>query len=208
MIVRLGADDVRKWARGEIQTWHKSTSHEKDEVIKFLNAIEPYLDKDIQVRAEGAHFNFFCKDRALNDAIIRDVDDWLKAAYGPETDEELTFMLSSGRKKLVCSNFPYDKYRYKINFKTNMSIDSRTSFLEWAKKYNSKISIADSTSRWLAGITAYVQAPFMYVEDDKTLAMFGLFLGNNIRVVEEFILRSSINTSLDQEITCQHLVKV
>jgi hypothetical protein len=89
-----------------------------------------------------------------------------------------------------------------------MPINVRPKFLEWANKYNSKTAIADSTQKWLEGRTSYVQSPFMYVEDDKTLAMFGLFLGNHVRIVEEFILRSSINTSLDQEIPCQHLVKV
>jgi hypothetical protein len=208
MIVRLGAEDTRRWARGEIKDWHRATILEKLEVVKFLDVIEPYLNKDLQVRAEGSHFNFFCKDRALKDAIVKDTSAWLRSVNGPETDEELTFMVSSGKKKVVCSSFPYDKFRYKINFKTNMPFDTRPTFLEWAKKYGNKISIADSTNRWLAGRTAYVQAPFMYVEDDKTLAMFGLFLGNNVRIVEEFILRSSININLDQEITCQHLAKV
>jgi hypothetical protein len=208
MIVRLGANDVRLWAKGEIHNYYKANSHEKGEVIKFLNAIESHLDKEIQIRAEGGHFNFFCRDRALKDAIVKDVKDWLRNVYGPDTDEELEFMLSSGRKKLVCSKLPYDKYRYKLNFKTNMPVDVRPKFLEWANKYNSKTAIADSTQRWLEGRTSYVQAPFMYVEDDKTLAMFGLFLGNHVRIVEEFILRSSINTSLDQEIPCQHSVKV
>jgi hypothetical protein len=208
MIVRLGASDTRLWAKGKVQTWQKATTYEKDEVIKFLNAIECYLDKEVQIRAEGGHFNFFCKDRALKNAIIKDTKQWLRTVHGPDTDEELEFMLSSGRKKLVCSNLPYDKYRYKLNFKTNMPINVRPKFLEWANKYNSKTAIADSTQRWLEGRTSYVQAPFMYVEDDKTLAMFGLFLGNHVRIVEEFILRSSINTSLDQEIPCQHLVKV
>jgi hypothetical protein len=208
MIVRLGANDVRLWAKGEIHNYYKANSHEKGEVIKFLNAIESHLDKEIQIRAEGGHFNFFCRDRALKDAIVKDVKDWLRNVYGPDTDEELEFMLSSGRKKLVCSKLPYDKYRYKLNFKTNMPVNVRPKFLEWANKYNSKTAIADSTQRWLEGRTSYVQAPFMYVEDDKTLAMFGLFLGNHVRIVEEFILRSSINTSLDQEIPCQHSVKV
>jgi hypothetical protein len=192
MIVRLGVEDARLWAKGEIKDWNRATISEKLEVIKFLDVIEPYLDKEVQIRAEGSHFNFFCKDRALKDAILKDVDKWVRNVHGPETDEELDFMLSSGKKKVVCSNFPYDKFRYKINFKTNMPFDARPTFLAWANKYGNKISIADSTNRWLAGKTAYIQAPFMYVEDDKTLAMFGLFLGNNVRIVEEFVLRENL----------------
>lgn len=192
MIIRLGAEGTRHWAAQKTNTWVKSSDQEKACVIEFLNVVEPYLDKDLQIRAEGNHFNFFCKDRELKDAIIKDMGKWLKAVTGPDSDEELEFMLSSGKKKVICSNFPYDKYRYKINFRPNMPVDSRPKFLEWAKKYGSSISIADSTSRWLSGRNAYVQAPFMYVEDDKTLAMFGLFLGNNVRVVEEYVLRENL----------------
>jgi hypothetical protein len=199
MIVRLGVEDTRKWAGGADYGWITASYEERKGVLEFLNAIEAYLSKDIQIRTEGSHFNIFCKDRSLNNAIIKAVDKWIKATHGPDSDKELEFMLASGQKKVVCNKFPHDKFRYKINFKTNMNIDARPKFLEWAEKYTEKIYIADSTKRWLKGKTSYVQAPFMYVEDDKTLAMFGLFLGNNVRIVEEFILRSSINTSLDQE---------
>jgi hypothetical protein len=208
LIIRLGPEGTRHWATHDTNTWFKSSKHEKDCVLEFLDVVEPYLDKELQIRTEGSHFNFFCKDRDLKDAIVKDVGKWLKAVDGPESDEELEFMLASGRKKVICSNLPYGKYRYKINLRPNMLIDARPKFLEWAKKYGDSVSIADSTNRWLAGKHSYVQAPFIYIEDEKTLAMFGLFLGNNIRIVEEFILRSSINISLDQETPCQHLVKV
>lgn len=199
MIVRLGVEDTRKWANNNSYSWINSSPEERKGVLEFLNVIEPYLSKDIQVRTEGSHFNIFCKDRSLNADIITDVKKWLKATHGPDSDEELEFMLASGQKKVVCNKFPHDKFRYKINLKTTMPVSARATFLSWAEKYDGKISIADSTNRWLKGKTHYVQAPFMYVEDDKTLAMFGLFLGNNVRIVEEFILRSSININLNQE---------
>jgi len=192
MIARLGAEGARQWATTDMHTFIKSSKYEKECVLEFLNAVEPYLDKEIQVRAEGSHFNIFCKDRKLKNHIVKDVKKWLRAVEGPDSDEELEFMLSSGRKKIVCSNLPYNKYRYKINFRTNMPIDTRPKFLEWAEKYGDSISIADSTNRWLSGKTSYSPAPFMYVEDDKTLAMFGLFLGNNVRIVEEFVLRENL----------------
>lgn len=192
IIVRLGVAGTRHWAVNDTDTWLKSSKYEKECILEFLDVIEPYLDNDLQIRAEGNHFNFFCKDRELKDAIVKDVGKWLRAVEGPDSNEELEFMLASGKKKVICSNLPYGKYRYKINFRPNMPVDSRPKFLEWAKKYGGSISIADSTSRWLAGTNDYVQAPFMYIEDDKTLAMFGLFLGNNVRVVEEFVLRENL----------------
>ena len=192
LIIRLGPEGTRHWATHDTNTWLKSSKHEKDCVLEFLDVVEPYLDKDLQIRTEGSHFNFFCRDRKLKDDIVKDVGKWLKAVAGPESDEELEFMLASGRKKVICNILPYGKYRYKINFRTNMPVDARPKFLEWAKKYGDSVAIADSTNRWLSGRNPYVQAPFMYVHDEKTLAMFGLFLGNNVRIVEEFILRENL----------------
>ena len=209
MIVRLGIEGAREWAEDKsLYKWTTSTPQERKGVLKFLDAVSPYLTKDVQVRAEWAHFNIFCKDIELRDEMLDVLSEWVISHTGPSTTEELEFMLAGGRRKILCNNLPYNTYRYKINFRTNMSVDARFTFLEWAKKYGDKVAIADSTHRWLSGRSNFIQAPFMYVEDDKTLAMFGLFLGNNVRIVEEYILRSSINTSLDQEIPCQHLVKV
>ena len=204
MIIRLGLEGAREWAHGSNPNkWFTALPEERKGVLKFLEVVAPYLSKDIQVRTERSHFNIFCKDIELKDEMLDALSEWIVAYHGPDTVEELEFMLASGRKKIVCNKFPYDKFRYKVNLKTNMSIDTRVTFLQWAKKYGDKVSIADSTERWLSGRAHYIQAPFMYVEDDKNLAMIAMFLGDNIRVVEEFILRSSINISLDQEETCQ-----
>jgi hypothetical protein len=192
LIIRLGPKGTRHWATHDTNTWVKSSKDEKECVLEFLDVVEPYLDKEIQVRTEGNHFNIFCKDRELKDAIVKDVKKWLRAVEGPDSDEELEFMLASGRKKVVCSNLPYGKYRYKINFRTNMPIDARPKFLEWIKKYGDSVSVAEATTRWLSGRNPYIQAPFMYVHDEKTLAMCGLFLGDNVRIVEEFILRENL----------------
>ena len=200
MIIRLGIEGAREWALGSNPNkWFTALPEERHGVLKFLEAVAPYLSKDIQVRTERSHFNIFCKDIELKDEMLTTLSEWIVAYHGPDTVEELEFMLASGRKKIVCNKFPHDKFRYKINLRPNMSIDLRRPFLEWADKYGDSVSIADSTQRCLKGKTHYVQAPFMYVHDEKTLAMFGLFLGDNVRIVEEFILRSSINTSLDQE---------
>lgn len=164
----------------------------KENLVRFLDHVEPFLDKDLQVRAEGAHFNIFCRDVLLRDRIVKALNEWITDVYGPETDEELAFIMSNSNKKVVCNNLPYEQYRYKVYIKTSMPAVSRGQFLSWIKKYPDTTHISDSSQYWLNNQKYWMQSPFMYVEDDKTLAMIGLFLGHNVKKVEEFILRSSI----------------
>jgi hypothetical protein len=203
MIIRLGPVGFRLWVEGQ-NMWSPGISNKltpvmKERLIRFADSVEPFLDKDLQIRAESAHFNLFCRDTALRDNIVLALNDWVTDVYGPESDEELAFMMSSSNKKIVCNNLPYDQYRYRVNFKVDMSVDTKSKFLSWVVKYPDTAKISITSMKWLAGERTYAQSPFMYVEDEKTLAMVGLFLGNNIRKVEDFVLRSSIYSCIEQE---------
>jgi hypothetical protein len=202
MIVRLGPEKARLWATNhpEYAGWWNVPQSQKFQVLEFLNKVEPFLNEELQIRTEGGHFNIFCKHAVLRDHILQELEPWIIEVWGPDNDEELAYMLANGSKKIVCNKYPHDLYRYKIHFKTNMPIDARAKFLNWTKNYLSSISISDATHQWLAGKHQWAQMPFMYVKDEKTLSMFSLFLGNNLRIIEEYVLRSSINSSLDQEI--------
>jgi len=74
-----------------------------------------------------------------------------------------------------------------------MKIEHRANFREWAKRVDS-ISYSGKTTRWLSGINTYYPEPFIYIKDGPTLSIALLILGNECRKVEEYILRSSINT--------------
>lgn len=202
LIVRLGPEKARLWATDhpDYRGWWNVSRPQKQEVLEFLDKVEPFLKEELQIRTEGAHFNIFCKHIVLRDRIIQELEPWVRGVHGPNSNEELEYMLANGSKKVVCNKLPHEMYRYKIHFKTNMPVDTRAKFLKWSSNYLSQISISDATHQWLAGTHQWAQMPFMYVEDGKTLAMFSLFLGDNLRIIEEYVLRSSINTSLDQEI--------
>lgn len=204
MIIRIGPAKFRIWIENvdNYRYWgtnQKVTTETKKNLIRFLNLVEPFLDGDLQVRAEGNHFNIFCRDIILRDRIIKALNEWITDVYGPETDEELAYIMSSSNKKVVCNNLPYEQYRYRVYINTSMPIDSRSQFLSWVKKYTETTCVSDTSQRWLNNKINWMQAPFMYVEDDQTLTMIGLYLGHNIKKVEEFVLRSSINTCIKQE---------
>lgn len=171
------------------------TDEEKEEISNFYSKVKSlFASEDCKIRVEGVHFNIFLKDKALLDKLSVELDPWIRSIHGPSTKEELDFIVSNGYKKRVCTAYPKEKYQYRIYIRERMKIDLRESFYTWTQKYGDKIDMPLTTQRWLSGERAWAQNPYIYVEDGPILTMISLFLGDNIRIIEEFILRSSINT--------------
>ncbi len=171
---------------------HESRNLDKEVYLEFANLVEPYISNpNVKVRVEGSHFNLFCTDKSILEAIDKDLNKWISKISGPTTDEELEFLLSNGHKKILRDVLPKEKYKYRIYFKSKFPADKRASFMTWADKYGSKLEISDSSRHWLLGNRQYVQDPFMYIEDDKMLSMAGMYLSGYVKKVEEFILREN-----------------
>lgn len=176
----------------------------KQKCQKFDNAVKPYLkNKNLRIRVEGKHFNIFCADISLLKDLDRDLSQWIAKISGPTTQEEYDFLMSNGNKKVLCDQFPHNKFKYKLIFNTDFPIDNRKSFYDWLKNYKDKINMANSCESWLSNKKRYVyHNPYMYVEDAKTTSMITLYAGNNIKSIVEYVERdcsSSINITL-----CQH----
>lgn len=172
--------------------------HEKADLLKFVNAIEPFLKltDQLQTRAESGTYNIFCKDLVLLETIHDALQPWIRQVVGPTTDEELDFMLDNGHKKILRDVLPHSEYQYKIYFKYPWHEDERRAFFEWTKLYPNNIIVTDSSRRWLEE-NRWAYNPFMYVKDPKTMTMVGLNISGHVRRVEEFVLRNGINTCLD-----------
>jgi len=195
LISALGEQRVRAWANRNGAPCY-GTIPEKQQVIKFLDLLLPFLSKDIKLRGEGDRLNIFCMDATMKDTISAALVPYVYRTHGPRTQEELNFFLDNNRKTSLCNYLPHKKYQYKVYFKNSISIDLRKKFLVWVtSNHSNRTLISKSSIKWLNGNQS-VQAPFMYVEDNKTLTMIGLFLGGNIKI-EEFTLISSINTNQD-----------
>ena len=196
----LGADSVRLFCSGQpsdaMPHWMRKSrlsKEDKEKLLQFTDNVEPFLTmKDqVQIRAEGRHFNLFCKDPVLLETIHKALAPWVIDIYGPTTKEELDFMLDNGHKKILRDVLPKDGYRYKVYFKDLWPPNSRKEFGIWAEKFPDKISITDGSRRWVRGDN-WTYNPFMYVKDDKTLSMVGLMISGHVRKVEEFILRENL----------------
>lgn len=187
---------ITHWVNGGYNRYGQRgmSSENQTRLIEFNKKVTPFYKKDIQIRVEGSHFNIFCKDKDLLNQITKDLDPWITAIHGPASDEELEFLMSNGHKKRVCNQYPKEKYHYRIYLRENTPATFREKFYSWFQKYDGKIAAPPSTCKWLNGEKMWIQAPYIYVEDSSILSMVTLFLGNHIKIIEEFILRSSINT--------------
>lgn len=195
----LGA--LKAWCRGEPDAksyyfGYGDKNINKVELLTFIDAVEPFLKReDTQIRAEGTHFNIFCKDIALLENIDNNLQKWIRRILGPTSADEFNFMIDNGHKVRLCDALPKGKYRYKLFFKTKFPEDKRSAFASWASKYQDKLEINGVSERWLQGIISWTQNPFMYIEDEKTLSMVGMFLSGYVQKVENFIPRNTISTA-------------
>jgi len=207
MIKRVGIPETIDYCTGNSKGVRFNSNIDKVKLLKFISAIDPFLDKEIQVRVEGGIFSIYCKDVALFDKMSTELSTWINMIYTPATPAEEDYMINATNKRVMCNDLPFNKYKYKVYIKQNMPLSMRSSFNVWSKHYIDKIKPTSSAKNWFNGVNSY-NPLVIYVLDQPTLSMVGLFLGSNLSKVEEFIPRSSINSITDQEKTCQHLVKV
>lgn len=165
------------------------------QLIRFTNAVEPFLSKEIQIRSEGGLFNIYCKDQDLYNNMVLQLDEFITEIHEPNNVNEFDYMTNNSSKKILCNQFPYKKYQYRIWIKSSFDQDLRLKFNEWMSNYGDRMLSSKATNAWFGGGGKYwVAQPNIYVKDSATLSMAGLFLGNNVQKVEEYVLRSSINT--------------
>ena len=193
-----GVEDVIDWCMGVPGIgkglWWEDKSIDKSELLQFATAVQPYLDKEIQIRVEGAHFNIFCKDQDLLDNITHSLAAWVTAVYEPSNDDAYNYLLDNPGNKVLCEQYPWDGFQYKIILREKMPEDAKMNFLNWIQRYPGKIRIAGSSLNWIINNKRWMQDPFIYVKDQGTLTMTLLFLGNYCKKTHQYILKSSINT--------------
>lgn len=203
MIKRQGALRTMEFClSNNVNNWW-SKEVDKRNLGAFLEQVGPFLNRtDLQIRTERSSFNIFCSDPNLFKQLCNAVGYWTVEIHEPASEQEREFMVDNNAKKVLCKELPHGLYSYKVYLKTSIPVSIRESFLKWHNNYEGKILIPKQVSKWLNSKGAWTSSPYIYVANSSTLSMVGLFLGNGVLRVEEFIPRSSINTSIDQEQPC------
>lgn len=206
MIKRRGISETRDFCASNdtVGYGYRRETVDKPRLLNFLNNVESYLDQeDVQVRSEHSTFNIYCKDTDLYNSILGKMSGYVSTVFEPSTAQELEYMIQNSHKKVLCNHLPYEKFKYRLYFRPDCDSNVKRSFSSWVTNYTDKVKITNNTFKWFS--SGWRQGPYIYVMDQATLSMMGLFLGNNVQKVEEFIPRSSINIILDQDNVCQHL---
>ena len=63
--------------------------------------------------------------------------------------------------------------------------------MDWLKNYKDTIKPSKGTIKWMQEDRSWLQDPFVYVDNPKQLTMVGMFLGNNLKKVQEFVLQDA-----------------
>lgn len=208
MIKRLGVPETIKQC---LSTKHNLVQiHKVDptRLLSFLNDVEVFLDKDISIRCEGSIFSIYCKDEALFNQMCNKLSTWITEVHVPANDAEQAFMIENEHKKVLCNHLPFETYHYRVHVKSTIAANVRENFYKWMQNYDGKIQAPKRVADWLSCKKQWVVNPSIYVKDAPTLSMIGLFFGDRVSRVEEFVPRSLINMTKDQEQTCHHLAKV
>ncbi len=175
----------------------------KDRLRDFLNDVEQFLDrKDLHIRTEGQRFNIFCSDINLFNSICKQLSHWITSIHQPANEIERQCLEDSKIDTVLCNKLPYDTYKYRVFLRTNIPLNIKLSFAKWCQNYYPKMLVSPTVEKWLYGTVSYTTGPYIYVDAASNLSMVGLFLGQGVLRVEEFIPRSSININTDQEQPC------
>lgn len=166
----------------------------KSLLLNYVNLIEPYINRDIKIRAEYDTVNIYIKDRVLYQDMQNHLISFIVDVTEPDNADELKTLLDSN-KLVICDRYPHNGYQYKLYFKHNMPINVRTTLYNWVKKYqNKQIYINKGTENYLIqGKNAWGEH-YLYLKDKKMITLVLMAAQGYIRKTEEFVLRSSINT--------------
>lgn len=160
-------------------------------------------DDTIRYRIESNSVNFFTADKEVYDSLLNDLSKYVVSVTEPESKDELD-VLNTKNKIVLCDYYPHDIYKYKVTFKANTDQLKKT-LLNWHKTYpETTIKFSKKTIENLSSDRSYYwQYSFLYVKDEKFLSMLYLLGNGYIKRVEEYVIRSSINTvsqdSIDAE---------
>lgn len=194
-IKRWGVEDTLEFCDDPVSTrgyyYQRSTVVNKQDLKKYVLAISPFLDKEVQLRAESSVLSFFLSDKKLYEDLVKAVYPWIKSITEPVSEEEAKALLEGKTSQVFCEALPHEKFQYKIYLRYQMPVHNRRNFLDWISNYGDAVRPSKSTLKWLSSDTSYMQDPFIHVTDKNQLLLTKLYLGQYARNTQEFVLRDS-----------------
>lgn len=141
------------------------------EIVNILENCTEY-----KLRIEGRFLSIYTNDETLIDSVSGLVGLHIRDIWKPIDNKSKEFLLT-GPRSIIRKDYTH---KYKVSIK-GLKNEAET-FKEWAAKLP-KIKLSQNSYRWDG---------YFYVQDQKTLSLCRLFLGDKVKKVEELVKISEI----------------
>lgn len=151
----------------------------KDEfyaMLEVINLLENF-DEEFNTRIEGKILSFYSNNEQLIDNISNVTGIKVREVYKP-LDKKIADFLMENHRVVIRTNYTH---KYKVHI-SGLKKEA-DNFVIWAQKL-SKVKLTSNDYRWES---------YFYVQDEKTLSMCRLFLGNKVKKVEKLYTVSEIS---------------
>ncbi len=166
----------------------------KQDVIQDLAVqLEPFFkDANCRRRLEGYHLNIFTLTKEDFDKILQITERYVTEVHEPGSEEDLKFFEENSAKKILTDKLPYGSFKYKIYIRHTMDHERRLKLANFVKKSPDNVKVSKQSQDWMTLKQRWVWAPYMFLKDSSSLTMISLFLGTDIKKIEEYVLREEI----------------
>lgn len=148
---------------------------------------------NIKYRYEGNTVTVFTDTTEVFDKIRGMFFSNIKIVWEPNDVSEVDY-LKDNINNVIVEFLPHKRYKYKVILKYSIPARIKESLIKWIGNNQSTVKTSKSTIQFLKSMT-YIQSPFIYIEDSKTLTLLQLIVGDQIKKTEKFILRTDINNT-------------
>lgn len=171
------------------------TNAENNLVKEYASKLELILQHQCITRVESSTTNLFLKDKNAFDFAVKELQKFITATWEPNSEHERDLLLDN-KKIIIVNQYPHKIYSHKVIFK-NMPEEKRRELYVWFNKYSETIfKLSKSTKAYLSDKRKWMQNPFVLVSDVKMLTMLSLMNNEYIKNIEQYVLRSHINTEI------------
>ena len=175
-------------------SYHRLKPHELEDLEKCArNVLKLKNIPNIKYRYEGGTINLFTDTIEVFDIICNTFLSKIVEVWKPTNDFEIQH-LKDNINNVIVDVLPYNKYKYKVVLRYNTPAAIRESIFKWLGNNQFSTRPSNATRRFLT-CHSYIQSPFIYIEDDKTLMMLQLIAGEQIKKTEKYIIRTDINNT-------------
>jgi len=173
-----------------------------NDLVEFVTNAQHYIaNKNIKKRIEGYFIEFYLETESEYLEVQTRLAKYAVRVVEPDNEEQLKTLLEN-KKYNLCNKLPHDKYRYKVTFK-EMPPKVRSNLLAWAERYNNDdIYITENTRRHFKSLKYHHGSHYFYIKDSKMITLIAMAASGYIRRTDEYVVRNSINTESNQELTC------